>query len=72
MNDNKVSMGLRQTNVKDAQTWFTKNNSLNKMFWEGSVGMGESVCWKWATTSKAKNTYQNKVCKQSHYVWGMF
>jgi len=34
--------------------------------------MGENMCWMWVVTSKVENTYQNKVCMQGRYVWGMF
>jgi len=33
--------------------------------------MKKNMFWEWATTLEVKDTYQNKVYKQSHYVWEM-
>ncbi len=33
--------------------------------------MGEIMCWHGIVALEAKDTCQDKVCKQSHYVWRM-
>jgi len=72
MNDDKVSMDFRQVNVKNAQVGLQNTISWKKKIGRHDVRMEESMCWKWVISSKAKDTYQNKVCKQSHCVQRWF
>ncbi len=57
--------------VKDAQTCLQKNY-LDKTIREGEARVGESLCWKWVAAPQAQDAYQNKICKQYHYVWRMY
>jgi hypothetical protein len=55
--------------VKDAQIGLQISITWTKM--EEDAIMGENVCWELVTTSNVKDTYLNKACMQSHYVWKM-
>jgi hypothetical protein len=62
-NDDKVSMGIKQVNVKNAQTCL-----LGQKIQERETRVGENLCSKWVAASQAQDTYQNKICKKNHYV----